>query len=1651
MASKNISSTAQGNNPAGKKPQFKPLVKKPIPKDVETSEEEEGEEEEEEAYSDGESALTAKTLGGSKSKAKAMGAMSVVSPPRKTKKSSKARGDTEVKLPSLQLTAKDKAAKATDKVEDTMAKIATMAAPKDSQELSPLEKKVKEAFLGYAMGVLREGWLGATFRGRNARVIQPLKVKEMVADFMKETPNFISEKSAIPFVISSSHVDLSSLVQTYRKAEDLHDLQVKGRDQQTYRLAAMGGNHRRVAIPLWLEQITKERKTLVQSLATIRKKVKGAKGIDVTPGYLRSEQSASDDIAAFNKLLERGRRWVIAIYDRDKLSDREETFLAKNGEWITVPPSGTEIMWNEMQDVWAESRARGRFMLPGSDAWKRYIAERKFKTSKNFGMIMHNVEFHNFLQELSKYSYWRNGEFITDSYLKTTMRAQNGGFLMHYMIEGVRRLDEVTAQWKVVDVETRAGWLSKWAHYETLAAARQTALKKGIRRPNFTDNQLAEFEVATKEKAKLDRDIKAGTTEFMQDAWMPQVLEGINAVWVAATSELNTPEKRKAVLFDPYSKQWNAIKEEYCQMVLPEARKLFTLHKTFPRPERKEAMRRLELMLLRDDRPWQPIVTANVVKDLHLVLGEYKEALNTNLVSARVVGVSAINARRLAEAGWRTSSPSRTVTAIWQKPGGMARWIDPFINYVCVSSKKNPTYFDRSYAIQQVLATTPYFTEQGARDVLTRLTFFVLSDRTNGLLLLDTAANHQISKNPFVHTLLDQSEGQLGTAESPTAWLPKQGYEGWFWGVTDASQLAATKVELTKEISSRLLAKGRTFDPTNKSSDWSLFPKGTTVFSAAAFDLYPMLRMLTETIMYHITARLHHSSNRDLSSRVMGLMIRWAVYQQIDLPLLTIPAVAALRLELGEHIALGAKPLTVAVNIADRMGKVSKRSVKAPVFKFWDHKIIDAQLATTSPLTDFSSDAAGVAATRKLVKHDAETEKDIKSLWNLVKKLPSAKAKDPSEKEGSIAAPVKDVFELAAAALASNVVRRQVRAKPGNEKLPLFAKRLSALPVAKYNGKPAEVDPYYFDSFEVAKAARLSSEQLQSDMIWDDDWTTADDVVLPSTPATPKPKPSDWESPVPSAAVIESFQRIRDIIPKKHESDIDPEDITDEEADEDDFKTVVQDVPTDTDGATEMSQEEDGATEMSQEEDMRVTPSPPLTPKQRSVSSNATIPSSQAQSTLLKQSARSAPPPSSSHAIAAPAVVDKKGKGKAIDEDTEMEVEGEEPQNKGKRVGEGAKQDGRDKSDVAVATKNRKSPSVHQEQDQDQHFSSDPSHGTRKPQKEDRRADQLGPGEEEEQAPLRVPARTTSTADEVSHRLRSEQGARKSDGDPKQKRPVMVPDVEMTADFGQSQIPFQPSQQADTRMLTQANFSPMSTAYRTAQDLEYWPPSPSQLSPPPPNQRSLQRPSHSQPDLDDAGTWYPQSPTPIGRMLVPDTPPQHRSQGPSAPRASARRDGSPTRHPSTSKRPAHSTVSALSSPEQSDKKKHKSAKSYKSIADEKIASSDSEDQDLLELQRGNVTYKPTKFHVPGTGSKASQPTPSTSARRTLSTSSQPTPSTSSRRTPSTSSRRTPSISSHLITDPSRTSTPVVNDPPVRTATEMTPELLALLKKRRGGK
>ncbi|TCD63803.1 hypothetical protein EIP91_004925 [Steccherinum ochraceum] len=947
---------------------------------------------------------------------------------------------------------------------------------RDGVSKDPLALVAQEAFLGYALIPLIEGWHGARYRVHNQRKLEEDERITMANHWKLTSPNYVAKDAIINVSIRAKHVDRSSLVGTYDTADDLTQLVVLGEKDKDYAFHVLGGNHRRVVYADVMDYYRRMIKELTAKLEELDKVQKADKN---RPSETKDEAqlviSTQAAIARHQQLLDRGPVWAVAVYDKDNMTPDVELLLSANEERIFVRATQAEIMWKEIHRIFAFEQSG---LQRGTLAWDEAYKSGSNVVNQDF--IYKNVSICGFLMVVGKYGYWRNGDFIHPRSLKDKFRDEYGGFIMMFIMEGVSRLDEITSNWIVGDIEARCAWEEKHDNYQKIV--RRDALKSEVER-----------QIAAEEHRQTQADIKAGLADpDLRTNWTPQVLEKIENIWVTKISSLNTAEVRKNVLFDPYSVEWNRIMDEYANVLLekfPDIAKETMLFRTDE--QLQEAMDRIRFSVSRRDRPRLPIITAKVVDSLVEVLRDHSDGIKE-----------------------------------------VIRWIDPWTDYLAVPAKKVPEFFDRSYNLLHSFVVSQEMTSKMAEKALTALLFTVLENRQKRLLPLDTAVNQQTIEHPCVKVVLHTPNLSLSKINDPSSLASENEPRQEFFFDQTPQDLAALNDSLVSLCVIVILPAARTHSLKNPLSGWEDFPSGSKFADATTMNENPILHMFFNTLLYPSILPFNASAPRDAGARMPILITLWAWYLSVTLPLVKVKAMeefySAVMVSISEFSKVKSKALPE--NDSPDADLFDHEYFE---FKTWDSTIRASLLEQVSELESVEMDPATLRAIRAAAERDKILYAETETFFKSVRKMESARAVRGKPPKGGpvIDDDVVDAAFAFAKALQANVRRQYLREFPKNKDLPIverYGEQSHNHP--PFPGK-TQKDPLYFETFEDAKEAIDKMKKAQRKAVaWNDSWEHPANLerAYDTTAAAPSGSSgTDWKQ-------LGLSSRIKKKIPRVH-------------------------------------------------------------------------------------------------------------------------------------------------------------------------------------------------------------------------------------------------------------------------------------------------------------------------------------------------------------------------------------------------------------------------------------------------------------------------------------------------------------------------------------
>ncbi|TCD60118.1 hypothetical protein EIP91_010699 [Steccherinum ochraceum] len=1068
--------------------------------------------------------LSAKDRGGQKRKARELGDVTV-SPKGKAKgkgrakEKGKARGragkaDSKPQTKAAAAAAKEGAEYEEEKTpkrtaeeiaeakaaaaETILKKVSEIDVAADYDEESPHQLKAGEAFLGYGFGYLRSGWKGAMFRAVNARSVDKKNgTEEMLSRWLVRAPDYLDENTAVPVLIPGKYIDQGPLRKIYNSASQLEELKISGEDEPDFRMMVLGGNHRREVFVKYLEKLEGIVNTVTKLEASLLKKLKGAKAIDTTEGTQQKLKDARERKAQAQKLVDRGAMWVFKVYDYDKVNTNVMHFLARNTDRVEQRARAMEMVWEDMRDIWLAEEEKG--LKRGTAAWTSHITHATLRTKKNYEKIIKSPVYHDFLQDIGVFAYWRSGGFLSTTFLSgPLMRHKYGGLVIHFMLMGKKRMEEVVSVWEVGNPEVRAAWFEKRAHYRKIVAEDTASMiEEEQEKQSLTPEEKADMEKAEAEGAAMDAAMKKGMEGRPHEKWVPQIHEKLDDVWQVATKKLSAVQ-RPRVLFEPYSKEWDKVMDSYTTLAELEMKKLLADAKFFRPEEKVEILRRMRLCLIRRDRPRMPIITASVVKDFLAVMKEYEAGVNQ-----------------------------------------VIRWIDPWVDFVANPAKKNADFCDPTWILRLALEDNAQIRDLKEADAMGALIMCILENRRERLYVLDTAVRWRLNTEyPWLEDVLNITDNALmdenGYVENPLEQCAPQADRHFFWdNSVSATEEMMDDVDdlITKKFLPEAGKHSRKFKNMVGGVDWSMLIAGSQVFEPKDLKRYPPLRMLTKTMAYHHLAVRHANPRRDVPPRVFALFIRWGMYLNVTLPIETIAGVSEMREEIRLALVPFAKPVLLKVTYKNIAGRRVQKQVEVPLFKYWDHAVHDGLLKNTPPIKNFRADATWLQFKRGVFDENAELQKESKAFYSLLERMVSARAfRNDKDKYPKLTQDVVKAGEMFISSLAANVSRRRIRDIDDNAKRPILSFIEDTIGDVSYAGQHKQhKDPLSFASFEDAKkyVDALSADR-RGDVEWSDNWTKESEVKdalvdePPKKPVDPEDDPdADYEVPALSARVTE--------------------------------------------------------------------------------------------------------------------------------------------------------------------------------------------------------------------------------------------------------------------------------------------------------------------------------------------------------------------------------------------------------------------------------------------------------------------------------------------------------------------------------------------------
>ncbi|TCD63800.1 hypothetical protein EIP91_004922, partial [Steccherinum ochraceum] len=654
------------------------------------------------------------------------------------------------------------------------------------------------------------------------------------------------------------------------------------------------------------------------------------------------------------------------------------------------------------------------------------------------------------------------------------------------------RLDEIASRWNVVDVEVRCAWVEKNERYHRMAQKHARDVVREMKMKDvLTESETEECDAADEELTGLYEQITEGMVPGFRTKWSPQVLEALEDVWVAVTKPLNTPSKRRDVLFDPYSVRWQKLMDDYTDAVIA----------TFPQiaadtrlcrtdAELKEVMDRLRFCLTRRDRPRLPIITAVVVDDMYQILRAYDSAMRE-----------------------------------------VIRWIDPWIDYLAVPHKRTPQHFDRSFNLLDSLANSGQMDSDQEYGALKAILFAVLEDRVHRIVPLDLAIQRAEEQYPFVDQILNMQQKALMNLTDPSSKATPE-TKAFFMNMSP-SQLEATIKKLQQFCITKILNRARTWDL--KSAGWSHFPTGLSFFTEAEIDAYPMLYMLSNSLLYQTLLPLYSSGPRDAGCRMPVLVTLWSWYLNVTLPIAKVPEMKAFR----DFVMLSISPFTrqKIATIPDIDDEYEEDELEFPYHRYmaWDTDIRGALLAEATAMDGFEIDVENLKAISQATAREKVVKSDILTMYKTVRRLDSARAEDRPEdakrgKAPAVDSRVLDAVQALAVALKSNMNRQWMRTFPQNDHLPILDKYDDddwEPPV--FPGK-VKTDALYFSDFDDAQQAIAKLSPAERKLAWNASWDNSIDLKAAYTVTVANKNAEEWRRPGVHDRVKKRVPRIADVL-----------------------------------------------------------------------------------------------------------------------------------------------------------------------------------------------------------------------------------------------------------------------------------------------------------------------------------------------------------------------------------------------------------------------------------------------------------------------------------------------------------------------------------------
>ncbi|TCD63805.1 hypothetical protein EIP91_004927 [Steccherinum ochraceum] len=607
------------------------------------------------------------------------------------------------------------------------------------------------------------------------------------------------------------------------------------------------------------------------------------------------------------------------------------------------------------------------------------------------------------------------------------------------------------SRWNVGDVETRCAWVEKHAQYEKkIDRIAVESVRKGKVTDTLSDRQQHEVEAAEEEAADLANEIEAGKVPGYRTKWVPQVLEAIEKIWETETDGL-TKQERCAVLFDPCSVRYQTIMDSYASALIdafPTIANKWRLFKTDA--ELDAALDRIRFMFARRDRPRLPIITAMVLDDMYSVFSTYSEGIKECI-----------------------------------------RWIDPWIDFVSVPSKRTPELFDRTFNVFTSLAAGKQVASNQCEAALLQVMYAILEDRIHRLVPLDIAVRREVARYPFITTILTMPIETLSNVSDPSAKATRKDDKAFFLGKTPA-QLKALSGKLMELFNGKVLAKARNH---NTSLGWIHFSPGLDFFTAAELEAYPMLYMMCNSLFYSTILPLCTSAPRDLGARIAAVITLWSWYINVTLPLCKHQQFITFREIIRRAIESVSQLYVADVPLSDDDDS-EVMEIQYRLYTFWDRAIRASLLSSVEPMEGVETNETALKAVAQATIRNEVVASDVLNLYKAVRKMPSAWAKQPAEGSKKVApvmnSRVLEVVKMLASALHGNMDRQWMRTFPQNDDIPILEHYDDdAWEPPRFTGK-TETDAIYFPTYaEASDQIDDLPEKVRDKVQWQAKWETS--------------------------------------------------------------------------------------------------------------------------------------------------------------------------------------------------------------------------------------------------------------------------------------------------------------------------------------------------------------------------------------------------------------------------------------------------------------------------------------------------------------------------------------------------------------------------------